>query len=574
LSQSRPEAIAVQVQGQDRMLSPGDTIGTGSEATVRVVMPGLSGTLLRVRRLAHWRVEVMCQCDHVEVDGEETTRVSFPIGANQPRREVVLTHGAALLRARFMAGAASRPAPVPVPDVVSLPPPRPDPDTGPDVVERRIGDHTTFGRQSGGVDIQIDDPSVAALHATLDARGQGKYLLRDRNRGSATLVEGRAIRWARIGAGDRFSIGSSTFTLIAGGLLKERRRPVAVRLAVTGLTAWYPKGGRGIRGITFGLRPREVLAVLGPSGSGKSTLFKAMVGELPIQAGSIFFDDEDLTASPDLVRDRLGYAPQADYLHEALSARQVLSFAASFRHARDLGRRRRNEEVERIARILGITDRLDARVSELSGGQKKRLSIAVEVVRRPALLLLDEPTSGLDPGTAADVMDMLRQIAEEDCTVVLTTHATDQLRDVSRVLVVSRDGGEAYCGSPANVMPEFGVTSYSELMRSVRDQGGGRRAPHNRPSPGPPAAPPGRPRPGSGRAASRSSARWYNASWRCSGPARRLGGLAPCSCPFWARSSRVYPRLPTGWAAPPARTPARSRCSVCSRWRRSSPARP
>ena len=231
-------------------------------------------------------------------------------------------------------------------------------------------------------------------------------------------------------------------------------------------------GRRIIAQITESFLPGTITAVLGPSGSGKSTLLKCLATVYRASQGKVHVDGDDLYADLDGYRRRIGYVPQDDIIHQALKVRSVLRFSARLR----LGNRHTTAEidtrVEQTARRLGLGERLGYRVRSLSGGQRKRVSIAVELLATPDLLIFDEPASGLDPATEADLLKILRDLADEQRTVVLTTHSMEYLERVDRVMLL-RDGFLVFSGSLTNLLAYFSAPVPGEVFRILRTKPAG-----------------------------------------------------------------------------------------------------
>ena len=185
----------------------------------------------------------------------------------------------------------------------------------------------------------------------------------------------------------------------------SRLEPIAedddVALAAVGITITSRAGARLVDDVGFTLRRGSLLAVVGPSGAGKSTLLAALTGLKPAPQGSVFVDGRDLYAEYDTLRQRIGFVPQDDVVHPELTVEQSLSYAAELRFAPDVSREERDARVEEIMVELGLEQRRGLAVRKLSGGQRKRVSVALELLTKPALLFLDEPASGLDPGLSA-----------------------------------------------------------------------------------------------------------------------------------------------------------------------------
>ncbi|MDO7869147.1 ATP-binding cassette domain-containing protein [Nocardioides jiangxiensis] len=224
------------------------------------------------------------------------------------------------------------------------------------------------------------------------------------------------------------------------------------------------EGTRLLRDVSVALRPGTLTAVIGPSGAGKSTLLRALTGERPATTGRVIWDGHDLDSERELARFRIGVVPQEELLHPQLTVRQELSFAAALRMPPAASRSEREARVADVLGRLGLAGQRDQRISSLSGGQRKRLAIAAELLTAPDLLFLDEPTTGLDPGFDRSVMEQLRDLAHDGCTVVAVTHSVIGLEACDQVVVLARGGRLAHVGAPETLLGHFGCLDYPELF--------------------------------------------------------------------------------------------------------------
>ncbi|MHB1929139.1 MAG: ATP-binding cassette domain-containing protein, partial [Acidimicrobiales bacterium] len=165
------------------------------------------------------------------------------------------------------------------------------------------------------------------------------------------------------------------------------------------------------------------------------------------------------------MRNRIGYVPQDDVLHQQLTVREVLEYSAELRFPPDVAASDRHHRVEEVMAELGLTQRAGLSVSRLSGGQRKRASMAIELLTRPSLLVLDEPTSGLDPGYEKSVMHLLRDLADGGRTVVAVTHSTHSLERCDRLLVLAPGGQTAYFGPPTDALGWFSKPDYADVFQ-------------------------------------------------------------------------------------------------------------
>jgi ABC-type multidrug transport system ATPase subunit len=224
------------------------------------------------------------------------------------------------------------------------------------------------------------------------------------------------------------------------------------------------EGTRLLREISLDLAPGTLTAVIGPSGAGKSTLLRALTGERPCTTGRVVWDGHDLDSERELARFRIGVVPQEELLHPQLTVSAELAYAAALRMPPGASRVARTAQVDTVLARLGLAGQRGQRISSLSGGQRKRLAIATELLTAPDLLFLDEPTTGLDPGFDRSVMEQLRDLAHDGCTVVAVTHSVIGLEACDQVVVLARGGRLAHVGPPETLLGHFGCLDYPELF--------------------------------------------------------------------------------------------------------------
>jgi len=223
-------------------------------------------------------------------------------------------------------------------------------------------------------------------------------------------------------------------------------------------------GHRRLDRVDLDARGGEMIGILGTSGAGKSTLIKAIAGVDPASSGVIQLGGVDVYADYDSLRHRIGYVPQDDILHPTLTIRETLRFAARLRLPDRAAPDERERRVVEVLDELGLTTRADARINELSGGQRKRVNVAVELLTRPTLLILDEPTSGLDPGNERIAMDLFRSLATDDRIVLVVTHSTDSLELCDRVVLMGAGGVKVYDGHISQMSAHFEGRMLNEIF--------------------------------------------------------------------------------------------------------------
>ncbi|MBU2696017.1 FHA domain-containing protein [Nocardioides sp. WV_118_6] len=331
----------------------------------------------------------------------------------------------------------------------------------------QAGRSLTIGREHSN-DIVLDDALVSRHHARLDPAGAapgGLAVLHDLGSFNGTFVNGQRVQGAvPLQVGSEVIFGNQTFRwdghqLIASATAHE------FTLYADGLTQVVGGGKRLIENISFKLEPRSLTAVIGPSGAGKSTLLGALTGLKPASHGRVIWQGHDLYQHYDQLRFQIGLVPQQDILHPQLKVKQGLRFAAQLRLPPDTTAQEWDARVTHVANQLQLQQRMDNRIgTQLSGGQRKRVSIATELLTAPPLLFLDEPTSGLDPGLDLEVMRQLRSLADDGRVVMVVTHSVLALDVCDNVLVLAPGGRIAYFGPPDGVLAHFGKTNYPEVF--------------------------------------------------------------------------------------------------------------
>ncbi|MGW1142530.1 FHA domain-containing protein [Streptomyces zhihengii] len=318
-------------------------------------------------------------------------------------------------------------------------------------------------------DLVVDDLTVSRHHAELRSLDAGGYEIADLGSHNGTYLNGRPVDVAPLGQGDILGIGHSAFCLV-GDELQEFVDTGEVSLDVQGLAVSVDKGRRTLLDhVSFPVGEKCLLAVVGPSGAGKSTLLNALTGLRPADEGTVLYDGRDLYRDYAELRQRIGLVPQDDILHAQLTVRRALGYAAELRFPQDTAREERRERVAEVIRELGLEQRADQPIHSLSGGQRKRVSVALELLTKPSLLFLDEPTSGLDPGMDRSVMHMLRGLADDGRTVVVVTHSVLSLDVCDRLLMLAPGGRIAYYGPPDDALAFFGFEQWPEAFEAFEN---------------------------------------------------------------------------------------------------------
>ncbi|MBL1069132.1 FHA domain-containing protein [Streptomyces sp. 7-21] len=333
------------------------------------------------------------------------------------------------------------------------------------------GQVTRIGRALEN-DLVVSDLQVSRFHAEFVAHSDGRFEIHDLGSHNGTYVNGQQLpKHGRryLGQNDTVGIGHSTFRLV-GNQLQEFVDTGEVTFSARHLTVQVNDGKTTIlNDVSFGVPEKSLIGVIGPSGSGKSTLLRALTGYRPATYGEVLYDNRNLYTHFAELRHRIGLVPQDDILHTALPIRQALRLAAQLRFPGDVGEAERNARVEEVLAELKLDVHAEKRISSLSGGQRKRVSVALELLTKPSLIFLDEPTSGLDPGMDRDVMQLLRGLADDGRTVLVVTHSVAELGLCDRVLVMAPGGGVAYFGPPDEALNFFGYESWADVFSAFEN---------------------------------------------------------------------------------------------------------
>ncbi|ORW33796.1 ABC transporter ATP-binding protein [Mycobacterium paraense] len=315
-------------------------------------------------------------------------------------------------------------------------------------------------------DVVVHDVLASRHHAFLTATPVGTEI-RDAHSINGTFVNGIRVGSAVLAEGDVVTIGNVDL-VFTGGIL-VRRQEVAART-----------GGLEVREVNFSIgdknllervsltaRPGTLTAIIGGSGAGKTTLSRLIAGYATPTTGSVTFEGHNIHTEYGSLRTRIGMVPQDDVVHRQLTVNQALGYAAELRLPPDTSKADRAQVVAQVLDELGLTKHGDTRVDKLSGGQRKRASVALELLTGPSLLILDEPTSGLDPALDLQVMTMLRQLADAGRVVLVVTHSLTYLDVCDQVLLMAPGGKTAYLGPPDQIGGAMGTTNWAQIFAKV-----------------------------------------------------------------------------------------------------------
>jgi ABC transport system ATP-binding/permease protein len=306
------------------------------------------------------------------------------------------------------------------------------------------GTSLTLGRDPQ-CDQVLDYPMVSWRHARL-TRENDDIFVEDLGSTNGTFVNSQRITTrVKINKGDVIGLGSYTFRLTEFGQIEKRdfRGDLTIEIKNVGVTA----GGRELLSdVSLTIFPTELVGLMGPAGAGKSTLMNAMNGYARPTTGQVLFNGQSLYQSYSQFSGQIGYVPQDDIMHRDLTVRQALYYTARLRLPSDFEKAEIEKRISKVISQLGLESAQDVVIGSpekkgISGGQRKRVNLAMELLTDPSVLFLDEPTSGLSSEDAHLVMKLLRELANSGKTILITIHqpSIDIYRLMDNLIVIGKE---------------------------------------------------------------------------------------------------------------------------------------
>jgi len=326
------------------------------------------------------------------------------------------------------------------------------------------GSTLTIGRAPDNT-VVLNHPQLSAHHAVL-YKVEGGYRVLDTNSTNHVYVNGQRVSNQLLRTGDEIRIGP--FLLVYTGTeLRQYDESNNIRIDSIHLKKVGNNNVILLNDISIVIPPRKFVALVGGSGAGKSTLMDALNGLRPAHNGTVMYNGVDYYHNLAAFSTQLGYVPQDDIVHRDLTVERALYYAAKLRLPSDFTKEQIKWRIDEVLEDVEMTDRRNLLVSKLSGGQRKRVSIALELLANPGVFFLDEPTSGLDPGLDRKMMTLLRRLADRGRTVILVTHATNNINACDSVCFLAQGGRLAYFGPPNEAKAYFEKADFAEIYSTL-----------------------------------------------------------------------------------------------------------
>ena len=325
----------------------------------------------------------------------------------------------------------------------------------------------TIGRAQD-VDIILDNGSVSRRHAEVSKRSNGTYTIKDLNSTNGTFINGRKLNGQQVlKLTDKIFIGKIQLSL------KGKAKDLSEELAICakGIEKVFVNGRKRIKVLNkmdLAIPSRSLLAIMGPSGCGKTTLMNTLNGVSPATEGKVYLFGQELLSNYEYLKTQIGYVPQDDTIHSQLTVYQSLYYTAKLR-LENISNLEIDQKIDRILNELGVFHVKNNLISNISGGQRKRVCIALELLSEPLILFLDEPTSPLDPQTIEDFLNILKDLANRGTTVIMVTHKPEDLEFMDEVIFLTKGGYPAYFGDSKRYKDYFGVKTAVSVFSKLSD---------------------------------------------------------------------------------------------------------
>ena len=325
-------------------------------------------------------------------------------------------------------------------------------------------DKVTIGRDSK-CDIVVNHVSVSLVQALI-TRNNDKFIINSKGNNNGIIINGKILNGSvSLTEKDVMLIANTKFIYNKGRLIYQTYdKGVSVEAIDIVKTVKVKGKKRNIsEHINLSIKAGEFVSLVGGSGAGKSTFMHCINGVSKPTSGKVLVNGCDLYQNYSVLKNIIGYVPQQDIVFTDLTLIDMLKYAADLRMSDDATEKEKANRIDEVLDIVELSDKKDVMIRNLSGGQKKRASIAVELIADPKLFFLDEPTSGLDPGTERSIMKTLRKMADLGKTIILVTHTTLNLHLCDKIVFLGVGGKLCFAGSPKDALDFFKVDDFVDI---------------------------------------------------------------------------------------------------------------
>jgi ABC-type multidrug transport system ATPase subunit len=311
--------------------------------------------------------------------------------------------------------------------------------------------------------VMLESQQVSRIHSRIEKVGES-YVVLDLGSTNGTFINGKRTERKILKNKDIIQVGPIRFLFLDGKIFQLNERDI-VRIDMVNVSRAV-KETEIVRDASLSVLPREFVGILGPSGSGKSTLLNVMNGNMLPTRGVVNLNNTDFNKNYNAFKNLVGYVPQEDIVHMELSIYDTLFYAASLRLSEEMNLDEKKKRVEKVLDILELEERRETPIHSLSGGQKKRVNLGVELLTEPSILFLDEPTSGLDPGLEQKMMQLFRRIADSGQTVIMATHVLSEISLFDLVAIIF-EGDIVFFGPPSDLTGYFKVEKPNDVYNRL-----------------------------------------------------------------------------------------------------------
>lgn len=329
----------------------------------------------------------------------------------------------------------------------------------------------TIGRD-GSCDIALPHVSVSKVHAKI-IRENGEWYIIDNSSTNGVIVNNKRISAkTKLHEKDVITITNSKL-IFTSAIIFYCCYKSGISVDASDIVVKRGKGKKSIitnNHVSLNINPGELIAIIGGSGAGKSTILNCMCGYLQPTQGEVYINGVNLYQNFDSLKKLIGYVPQSDIVYDNLTLHDMLLYTAKLRLPKDTTPTERGAAITKAIDMVELPEKRNSLIKSLSGGERKRASIAVELLSDPNLLFLDEPASGLDPGTERNLMLSLRKMADGGKTVILVTHSTLQLKMCDKIIFMGKGGNLCFFGSYAEALTFFGVSDIVDVYNMITEQ--------------------------------------------------------------------------------------------------------